>query len=84
MSDPEAIEPVDETEPDAAARAGIPGGDAPLDDDVYAEYISDVEERLAQQRLSSIEAGRRKGGLAGAAMAGAIIHKAPATKSLTR
>jgi hypothetical protein len=31
------------------------------------------EERLAQQRLSSIEAGRRKGGVAGAAMAGAML-----------
>ena len=31
------------------------------------------EERAAQQRLSMIEAGRRKGGLLGAAAAGAMI-----------
>ena len=31
------------------------------------------EERVAQQRLSMIEAGRRKGGLLGAAAAGAMI-----------
>jgi hypothetical protein len=31
------------------------------------------EERLAAARLSSIEAGRRKGGLAGAALAGSML-----------
>jgi len=31
------------------------------------------EERAATRKLSSIEAGRRKGGLAGAAMAGAML-----------
>jgi hypothetical protein len=31
------------------------------------------EERLAEARRSAIEAGRRKGGVAGAAMAGAMI-----------
>ncbi len=32
-----------------------------------------AEEAAAARRLSSIEAGRRKGGLAGAAMAGAML-----------
>jgi hypothetical protein len=48
---------------DAAARAGI----------AHEAYISEHEERLAQQRASAIEAGRRKGGAAGAAMAGAML-----------
>ncbi len=39
----------------------------------YEEYLARHEERLAQQRLSSIEAGRRKAGVAGAAMAGAML-----------
>ena len=39
----------------------------------YEEYLVRQEERLAEQRLSSIEAGRRKGGVAGAAMAGAML-----------
>ncbi len=45
-----------------------------------AEELSEIdlrgierEERLAARRLSSIEAGRRKGGAAGAAMAGAML-----------
>ena len=33
----------------------------------------DYEERLAELRRSAIEAGRRKGGVAGAAMAGAML-----------
>jgi hypothetical protein len=37
------------------------------------EVIADRERRLAEARASSIEAGRRKGGLAGAAMAGAML-----------
>ena len=67
MSDPHA------DTPDAAERAGISERPEALDDDVYEEYLGAYEERLAQQRLSSIEAGRRKGGLAGAAMAGAML-----------
>ena len=45
------------TEPDDGVP-GLPDG--------YAE-------RLAEQRRSAIEAGRRKGGVAGAAMAGAML-----------
>lgn len=43
-----------------------------LADGVDADRIAD-EERVASQRSSSIEAGRRKGGAAGAAMAGAML-----------
>ena len=39
----------------------------------YEEYLARHEERLAEQRMSSIEAGRRKAGVAGAAMAGAML-----------
>ncbi len=61
--------------PDAAARAGI---DPPIDlterrAAAHAAMIEAYEERLAEQRASSIEAGRRKGGAAGAAMAGAML-----------
>jgi hypothetical protein len=41
----------------------------PSDDPVVAAY----EERLADRRASAIAAGRRKGGVAGAAMAGAML-----------
>ena len=44
--------------------------DAQLGMDVQA---IEAEEAAAARRLSSIEAGRRKGGLAGAAMAGAML-----------
>lgn len=50
---------------DAAARAGI--------EPDYDAFISDHEERLADARASAIAAGRRKAGLAGAAMAGAML-----------
>jgi len=55
---------------DDAARAGIPDDrQAALDAAHQAEYERDLLER----RRSAIEAGRRKGGLAGAAMAGAML-----------
>lgn len=41
----------------------------PMDDPVIAAY----EERLADQRAAALAAGRRKGGAAGAAMAGAML-----------
>ncbi|MFT4657450.1 MAG: hypothetical protein ACJAXA_000546 [Candidatus Aldehydirespiratoraceae bacterium] len=45
-----------------------------VDDDVW-QRTEDVskEEEEAQLRLSAIEAGRRKGGVVGAAMAGAMM-----------
>lgn len=54
--------PVDRVMPDNA-----------YSDDDYEEYIGSHEQRLADQRSNAIEAGRRKGGLAGAAMAGAMF-----------
>jgi hypothetical protein len=57
---------------DAAERAGIPDGE-PDPDASHAEFMAAYEERLAAQRASSIAAGRRKAGVAGAAMAGAMI-----------
>lgn len=53
-------------ERDSAADRAMP---APT----YEEYLARHEEQLAEQRLSSIEAGRRKAGVAGAAMAGAML-----------
>lgn len=47
-----------------------PTGDG---DAAHAEMVAAWEERLAEARRSSIEAGRRKGGVAGAAMAGAML-----------
>jgi hypothetical protein len=70
VSDPDADAHSAADGPDAAERAGIPDA---LDAEVYAEYVAAYEERLATQRWSSIEAGRRKGGAAGAAMAGAML-----------
>lgn len=55
----------------------------PLDDEAltaeqaseraHEEMIAAHEERLAEARRSAIAAGRRKGGVAGAAMAGAML-----------
>ena len=53
-------EPDDPSVDDASARA-------------HAEMLVEHEQRLAKQRASAIEAGRRKGGVAGAAMAGAMM-----------
>lgn len=49
-------------------------GAAPADELTADDaYVAAYEERLAEARLSAIEAGRRKGGVAGAAMAGAML-----------
>ena len=42
-------------------------------DELQARIIRDREEYRASRKLSSIEAGRRKGGLLGAALAGAMV-----------
>jgi hypothetical protein len=49
--------------------------DEMLDDDPFEDdaALAAYEERLAVQRVSAISAGRRKAGLAGAAMAGAMF-----------
>lgn len=54
----------------------FPEPDAPSDTAgaaAHAELIRIHEERLAAARASAIAAGRRKGGVAGAAMAGAML-----------
>ncbi len=56
------------TEPVSATPA-----DRALPAPTYEQYLDMHEEQLAAQRLSAIEAGRRKGGVAGAAMAGAML-----------
>ena len=55
-------------EPDA-----VPLTDAERSTAAHDEMMAIHEERLAEQRRSAIEAGRRKGGVAGAAMAGAML-----------
>jgi hypothetical protein len=57
-------------QPDAAERAGLPDDRQAARD---AAHIAEYEQRLAERRTAAIEAGRRKGGLAGAAMAGAMF-----------
>lgn len=62
--------------------ATVTDADAPLDGDASELDLDDpgidveaitAEELAAERRTSSIEAGRRKGGVAGAAMAGAML-----------
>ncbi|MGA9276410.1 hypothetical protein [Ilumatobacter sp.] len=55
----------------ATAEPGIDEGAAPFDEAEW-QRIED-EETYARRRTSTIEAGRRKGGVAGAAMAGAML-----------
>jgi hypothetical protein len=70
VNDPDAATP-DANEPSAADRVfGPDAGDA---ERAYDEMMAMHEERLAEMRRSSIEAGRRKGGAAGAALAGAML-----------
>ena len=49
---------------------GSRAGDHGIDE---SEWQRAEDEALARRRLSTIEAGRRKGGVAGAAMAGAML-----------
>lgn len=62
---------------DSAATAtsdrGHPQELAEPDEELQARIIRDREEYRASRKLSSIEAGRRKGGLLGAALAGAMV-----------
>lgn len=50
-----------------------PSSERSLTELPYHEMIATYEDRLAEQRRSSIEAGRRKAGAAGAALAGAMV-----------
>jgi hypothetical protein len=60
--------------PDASADDDV-GGQSTADAAARAhdEMLRDHEQRLAVQRAGAIAAGRRKGGVAGAAMAGAMM-----------
>ena len=55
-------------EPDAAERAGID-----RQAEIVAAHIEAARLELLERRRSAIEAGRRRGGVAGAAMAGAMM-----------
>lgn len=57
---------------DVADPAGLDPLAAEIDAEIDADAIA-AEEAYAARRLSAIEAGRRRGGLAGAAMAGAML-----------
>jgi hypothetical protein len=61
----------DTPDPTASERA-MPPEPGTLDDP-GDPYMEAYQERLADQRASAIAAGRRKGGAAGAAMAGAML-----------
>ncbi len=63
MEHEEPVEPDDGAPDDGVPDDGVP------DDGVPDGY----EEHLAELRRSAIEAGRRKGGVAGAAVAGAML-----------
>ena len=62
---------------DSAATTALDRADpkefAGSDAELQARIIHDREEYRASRRLSSIEAGRRKGGVLGAALAGAMV-----------
>lgn len=60
---------IDPDDPTAAERA-MPSDPVDPHDD---PYVAAYEERLADRRAAAIAAGRRKGGVAGAAMAGAMF-----------
>jgi hypothetical protein len=67
MSDaPQAPYEDGDSRPPTPAERALPDPD-------YDDLIERHEAQLAEQRQSAIEAGRRKAGLAGAAMAGAML-----------
>ena len=68
-----AAEDVRDDDVDAEADARAQADDAiPFSVD-ESEWQRSEDEALADRRVSSIEAGRRKGGVMGAAMAGAML-----------
>ncbi len=69
MAETSDFDPDPGADPDAA---GLEAVDAELSASIDVERIR-VEEAVAARRLSMIEAGRRKGGVLGAAAAGAMI-----------
>ena len=75
MPDPDA-EPLTDAERSTAAEPPTDAEsltDAERSTAAHNEMMREHEERLAEQRRSAIEAGRRKGGIVGAGMAGAML-----------
>ena len=69
-----AEQPEPNDAPDADAASGATGAaDRALPEPGYDERMAAHEQELADARRYAIEAGKRKGGLAGAAMAGAMF-----------
>ena len=67
-------DPAPEIDPDVErSDTDLSVVDRALPDPMYDEFIDGHEQRLVEQRQNAIEAGRRKAGLAGAAMAGAMF-----------
>ncbi len=63
-----------DSDPDADQPAAVdPSTDTDRSAAAHAEMMAAYEARLADQRRSAIEAGRRKGGVIGAGMAGAML-----------
>ena len=61
------------TDDAAEAADAADAADRALPEPAWEEAMAAHEQRLADDRRYAIEAGRRKGGLAGAAMAGAMF-----------
>ncbi len=70
MSGDDDLTPTDRVFPDEASAEEREAARVAA---AHAELIAAHEEQLAAARASAIEAGRRKGGAAGAAMAGAML-----------
>ncbi len=70
MRDPDGLDDHD-AGADGGSLAELAGVPDPIAEDEVARIVA--EEQEAARRLSAIEAGRRKGGVAGAAMAGAML-----------
>lgn len=73
MSDDEDTSQSSEPSTDPVTANGGGTVDRAFPEPAYDEFIDNHEQQLQTQRLNAIEAGRRKGGLAGAAMAGAMF-----------
>lgn len=63
-------DPIDSPTPPSPLDRALPD---PVSPEAYQEFIDEHERKLADARLSAIEAGRRKAGMVGAAMAGAML-----------
>lgn len=70
MSGDGDLTPTDRVFPDDASAEDVEAARVAA---AHAEFMAAHEEQLAWARAGAIEAGRRKGGVAGAAMAGAML-----------